>query len=149
MLTATEPYSNALENKAWQEVGDGPRDNWLFDGAIKNYKRVGRSSKKVVSYTSREPSAEQRQFYDLLNQTTARLSSDGIDFDVSALCKQKRLKWAMGVSLVVPLEVRNESELALVANLSKRLIPGQTTLKSEFGNYVYSRADWLREQVKP
>ena len=149
MLTATEPYSNALENKAWQEVGDGPRDNWLFDGAIKNYKRVGRSNKKVVSYTSRDPSAEQRQFYDLLNTTIKRLSCDGIDHDVSASCKQKRLKWAMGVSLVAPLEVRNESELASVANLSKRLILGQTTLKAEFAGYCYSRADWLREQVKP
>ena len=142
-------YSDALENRAWQEVGDGPRDNWLSDGATKNYKRVGRSRKKVISYTSREPSAEQRQFYDLLNQTIARLSSDGIDCDVSVSCRQERLKWAMGVSLVAPLEVRNESELASLANLSKRLILGQTTLKAEFGGYCYSRADWVREQVRP
>lgn len=138
-------YSNAVKNKAWEVVGDGPRDNWLFDGATKNYKRVGRSRKKVVSYTSREPSTEQRQHYDLLNQTVARLSSEGIDHDVSVSWKRERLKWAMGVSLVAPLEVRDESELAAVANLARNLILRTTTLGSEFPGYCYGRADWLRE----
>ena len=142
-------YANALEDKAWQEVGDGPIDDWLFDGATKNYKRVGRSRKKVVSYTSCKLSVEQMQHHDLLNRTIARLSADGIDCDVSVSFKQQRLKWAMGVDLVAPLGVRNESELASLANLSKRLILGQTTLKAEFGSYRYGRDDWLREQVRP
>lgn len=141
-------YANALEEKAWQEVGDGPRDNWLLDGATKNYKRVGRSRKKLVSYTSRDPSAAQRQHYDLLNATTARLSSEGIDFDVSVSWKWERLKWAMGVSLVAPLEVRNESELVAVANLARSLILGTTTLGAEFPGYRYGRTEWQSEQVQ-
>jgi len=36
--------------------------------------------------------------------------------------------------------------LALIANLARRLILGQTTLESEFPGYRYNRADWLREQ---
>lgn len=142
-------YANVLEEKAWKEVGDGPRDNWLFEGGTKNYKRVGRSRKKLVSYTSREPSAEQRQHYDLLNETIARLSSEGIDLNVSASWKWERLTWAMGVSLVAPLEVRNESELASVANLARRLVLGQTTLDTEFPGYRYGRTEWLREQKVP
>ena len=139
-------YSNALENKAWQKVGDGPRDDWLFEGGTKNYKQVGRSRKKPVSYRSREPSAEQTRHYDLLNQTIARLSSEGIDLDVQASWKWERLKWAMGVSLVAPLEVRDEKELAAVATLARRLILGQTSLAAEFADYRYSRANWLSEQ---
>ena len=139
-------YANALEEKAWQEVGDGPRDNWLFEGATKNYKRVGRSRKKLVSYTSREPSTEQRKHYDLLNATSARLSFEGIDLDVPVSWKWERLKWAMGVSLVAPLEVRNEGELASVANLARRLILGQTTLNAHFSGYQYGRTEWLSEQ---
>ena len=54
----------------------------------------------------------------------------------------------MSVSLVAPLEVRNEGELAAVAMLAKRLILGQTTLQAEFTGYCYSRVDWIREQVK-
>lgn len=139
-------YSDAVSKKAWEEVGDGPKDDWLFDGATKNYKRVGRSRKKLVSYTSRKPSAEQRQFYDLLDQTIARLSSEGIDNDVSASWKWERMNWAMGVSLVAPMEVRNESELASVANLARRLILGQITLAAQFPSYQYGRTEWLSEQ---
>ena len=141
-------YAKALQKRAWQDVGNGPRDNWLFEGGTKNYKRVGRSRKKLVSYTSRDPSAEQRQHYDLLNDTISRLSSEGIDLDVCASWKWERLSWAMGVSLVAPLEVRSEGELASVANLARQLILGQTTLESEFPGYSYGRAEWLREQAK-
>lgn len=139
-------YVNALEEKAWDEVGTGPHDNCFLDGATKNYKRVGRSRKKLVSYTMREPSAEQRKHYDLLNSTNARLSLEGIDLDVSASWKWERLSWAMGVRLVAPLEVRNEKELASVANLARSLILGKTTIATQFPGYQYGRTEWLSEQ---
>lgn len=139
-------YYNALEDKAWQEVGDAPRDDWLFEGATKNYRRLGASRKKLVSYTSRKSSVVLRQHYDLLNSTIARLSSEGIDLDISASWKWERLKWAMGISLVVPLEVRNEGELASVAVLAKRLILGHIKLDAEFPGYQYGRSDWLSDQ---
>jgi len=56
------------------------------------------------------------------------------------------LNWATGVSLIVPLEVRNEEELGQVAALAKRLLLGQTTLQNEFPEYRYGKTDWLREQ---
>ncbi len=141
-------YAEAIIENAWQEVGDGPRDKWLTEGRTKNYKRVGKSRKKLVSYTSRAPSAAQRQHYDLLNEAIARLSSEGIDHDVSVSWTWKRLNWAMGVSLVAPLDVKNGEELILVANLARRLIRGETTLDARFSGYRYTRSDWLREQGK-
>lgn len=139
-------YDSAIEEKSWQEAGKGPQDNWLTEGSTKNYRKVGRSRKKLVSYTSRKPSEAQTQHYDLLRDIRQRLSAEGIDLAVAASWKWERLTWAMGVSLAVPLEVRNESELAVVANLARRLILGQTTLEAEFPGYRYGRADWLREQ---
>ncbi len=139
-------YSDAIEEKAWQEAGPSPRDNWLTEGGTKNYKRVGRSRKKLVSITSRKPSPEQRQYYDLLRDISARLSAEGIDLDVSTYWKWERLNWAMGVSLVAPMEVRNEGDLASVALLTRQLILGKTTLGAEFPGYRYGRTDWLREQ---
>jgi hypothetical protein len=141
-------YANAIENRAWQEAGDGPQDNWLIEGGTKNYRKVGKSRKKLVSYTSRQPSPEQRQHYDLLRDIEKRLSADGIDFDVANSWKWERLTWAMGVSLVAPLDVRNEGELAAVANLARHLVLGKTTLAAEFPGYRYGRADWLLEQQK-
>ena len=140
-------YANQIEEMAYKEVGEGPKNDRLFEGGTKNYKRVGRSRKKLVSYTSREPSSAQREHYDLLRQATARLSNEGIDFEVAASWKWERLNWAMGVSLVAPIEVRNEVELASVAHLARRLILRQCELKDEFPAYRYGRDHWLEEQI--
>ena len=59
---------------------------------------------------------------------------------------RERLTWATGVGLVVPLEVRTEREIAVVASLAKQLILGQTSLQAEFPDYRYTKADWLREK---
>lgn len=139
-------YSDAVEDQSWKEAGDSPRDDWLFDGCTTNYRRIGKSRKKIVSYTSRQPSDEQQRYYDKLRDIQERLSGEGIGFDVSPSWKRERLNWATGISLVVPMEVRNEIELAAVAKLARRLILGQTTLEAEFPEYRYGKADWISEQ---
>jgi len=139
-------YADALDEQSRQEAGDGPKDDWLAEGCTKNYRQVGASRKKIVSYTSRQPSAEQWLYYDRLRDIRERLSSEGIDLDVSTSWEREHLMWAIGVNLVAPLEVRNEIELASVALLARRLILGKTTLEAEFPGYRYGRTDWLREQ---
>jgi hypothetical protein len=140
-------YSNAIKDQAWLEAGDGPEDNWLTECGIKIYRKVGKSRKKLVRYTVRQPSPEQIQNYGLVHDIEKHLSANGIDFDVATSWKWRRLTWGMGVSLVAPLEVRNEDELASVANLARRLILGKTMLETEFPGYHYNRADWLHEQL--
>ncbi len=139
-------YSTAIEEQSWDRAGPDPQDDWLFEGATTNYKQVGKSRKKIVSYTSRQPSAEQDAYYEHLRAVRQRMESEGIDLEVNASWKRERLNWATGVSLIVPLEVRNEDELAQVAFLARRLLLGQTTLQNEFPDYQYGKADWLREQ---
>jgi hypothetical protein len=138
-------YFGEIERRAFKEAGDDPRDNWLFDTSSPNYLKVGRSRKKILSYTSHQPSAEQRQYYDTVNSKVERLKAEGIDFNVAASWKWERLTWADGIALVAPLEVRNEAELAEVAALARRLLLGQTTLAREFPDFLYGHADWLRE----
>ena len=139
-------YADAIDKCAWKEAGDGPQDNWLTEGSTKNYKQVGASRKKIVSYTSRDPSAEQSQYYDQLDIIHQRLKTEGIEMDIVPSFRVERLNWAMGVSLVAPMEVRNAHELAKVAVLAKRLLLQQTTMDREFPDYCYSRNDWLQEQ---
>lgn len=140
-------YKEAIRKMAWDEVGEGPRDNWLSDGGTKNYRRVGRSRKKLVSYTYREPSAQQQAHYDRLNAAIARLDRQGIDCNITAWWKWKRMHWAMIVQVVAPLEVRNEDELAELARLAKRLIRQETSLALEFPGYSYGREHWLNERA--
>lgn len=142
-------YSDAIGDQAREEAGENPGDDWLLDGSTTNYRRVGKSRKKIVSYTCRQPSQEQQKYYDTLRDYRERLSRDGIDFDVTTSWNQERLSWATSVSLVVPLEVRNETELAVVAKLARRLMLGQTTLEAEFPGYRYGKPDWLHEQKLP
>lgn len=70
-------HRDAIESQAWSEAGDSPRDNWLCEGGTQNYKRVGKSGrrKKLSSFTGREPSAAQRQYYDKLLQVELRSNS--------------------------------------------------------------------------
>lgn len=142
-------YKEMIDQKAWEEVGNGPRDNWLFEGGTKNYRKVGRSRKKRVSYTCREPSPEQQAHYDLLNATIARLEGQGIDCNIPASWKWKRMHWAMSVQVVAPLEVRNKDELAELARLAKRLIRQESTLALEFPDYCYGREQWRNERALP
>lgn len=139
-------YRCEIDNQSWVEAGPGPQDDWLFDGASTNYKKVGKSRKKVVSYTSRQPSAEQSAHYEHLRSIEDRLTAEGIDLDVNLSWNRERLSWATGVSLIAPMEVRNEAELAQVAALARRLLLGQTALEKEFPDYRYNRANWLKEQ---
>ncbi|ADL56766.1 hypothetical protein [Gallionella capsiferriformans] len=141
-------YADAIDEQSLQEAGDSPQDNWLTDGSTKNYKPAGASRKKIVSYTSRQPSEAQSQYYDKLRIIGKRLANKGIEKDVAPSCKFERLNWAMGISLVAPMEVRNGNELAMVALLAKRLLLRQTTLEIEFPGYCYGRAEWLNEREK-
>ena len=142
-------FRAAISSLAWEEAGDGPQDCWLSEGGTQNYKKVGKSGrrKKLSSYTSREPSEAQRQHYAKLFQIEEWLMRDGIDLAVRTSWKWERLSWAMGVTLVAPLEVRNEQEVAEVAHLARNLILRKTTLAEEFPGFMYDRANWLRDQA--
>ena len=110
-----------------------------------NYRKVGRSRKKIVSYTCRPPSEAQSQYYESLRALEQKVSAQGVECEVCPSAKRQRLPWATGLELVVPLEVRNEQELAVVAGLARRLILGQTSLNEEFPGYRYGKENWLSE----
>ena len=141
-------YWDRIKSQAWGEAGDDPQDHWLFGGGTKNYKKVGKTGrrKKLSSYTSREPSEAQRQYYAKLLEIERRLCQEGIDLEVRPSWKWERLSWAMGVSLVAPLEVRNEQEVTYLAHFARQLILRYTTLEKEFASFVYDKARWLNDQ---
>lgn len=139
-------YSDAIDEQSWLEAGDAPQDNWLVNGLQKNYRKVGASRKKIVSYTCREPSIEQKLHYERLSDIRKRISAEGIDLEVYPSWRQENLTWAVGMSLVAPIEIRNENEVEALASLARRLMLRQTMLESEFPAYRYDRAEWLKEQ---
>lgn len=138
-------YRDAIEELAQEQAGEFPFDDWLTQGAIPNYRKVGRSRKKIASYTCRQPSEASRAYFQRLRALEQDMSMQGVDSDVRPSSKRKRLSWATGLELVAPLEVRNEQELAVVADLARRLLLGQTTLAQEFPGYCYAKERWQAE----
>ena len=62
-------YSEMIEDKVWREAGGELDDHWPLEGSTPNYRRLGKSRKKIVSYTSHAPTEDQQRYYDVHNCT--------------------------------------------------------------------------------
>lgn len=140
-------YSDAIDEQSLLEAGESPQGNWLTDGSKKNYRKVGNSRKKIVSYTCKELSVEQKLYYEHLENIRQRIKIKGIDFEVYPSWSWENLSWAVGVNLVAPIEVRNKKEVALLVSLTRKLMLRQTTLAAEFPAYKYDKSKWVKEQA--
>lgn len=148
-------YKRAVTDLAWAQLeaeqGSGPDPDWLFDDATKNFKLVGKSGKrkKFFGYTGRPLSEERVAYMVRLTEIEHQISQEGIDLDIRPSWTWRRYQRSMGVSIVAPLEVRNERELAELADLVRQLVKQLTTLETQFPagspGAVYGKADWLRE----
>lgn len=144
-------YTSAIETLAWEqqefEHGEPPDPNWMFDGATTLYKQVGKSGKrkKPNAFRSREKSDEMKSYYAQLSERETVLRKQGIDLEIRPSWKWKRYQAFMGMDMVAPVEVRNEQEIAQLADLARQLVLRKTTLAERLPD-AYSRADWLREQ---
>lgn len=141
-------YRDAIEAHAFEEVGPSPDWN-LFDGATTMYKKVGKSGKrkKPIGCRSREISDERLAHHANLRSSIERFSREGIELEIRPSWTWRRLSWAMAVSVVAPIEVRNEQDLAKLAFLAKRLVRRETTLAREFPDAVYDRSSWIQDQA--
>jgi len=101
--------------------------------------------KKLVCSEEWDLSDDWKRYQEQLTAKTTALRNLGIDLEVRPSWKWKRYEHCMGISLVAPVEVRNEQELALLAELARQLVRGQTTLAERFPGAVYGRSDWLRD----
>lgn len=136
-------YLDAIENMAWKEAGDPPPRIELRD---KQWKKVGRSRKKVMSYICRAvPDSKRDDYYARLKAIQERMETEGIDWMVRPSISVEPLSWGTGVALCAPIEVLTYEDARTLVLLAKRLLKGETTLAEEFPGYGYGRADWLAE----
>lgn len=139
-------YADAIEELAWKEAGEPPSHGAdLFEPSEKQWKKVGRSRKKVIAYRSRPTPDIQQDYYAKLSTIKKCLDADGIDMVVRPSMSVETLSWCRGVSLCIPVEVSNKAEISSLATLVLRLLKGETTLAEEFSGYQYGRVDWQSE----
>lgn len=139
-------YADTIEEMAWKAAGDLPDQDWPMDVGTKNWKKVGRSRKKLVSYGMPPAPESSRGYYDKLRAITAQLYDDGIDLAVTPSMKLKNHGWCLGVYLCAPIEVRDTIELAELAQLAERLVKREISVDQVFLGYCYERSDWLAEK---
>ncbi len=118
-------------------------DGGLFGDAGKNYRKVGRSRKKIVSYTTRSRPGES-EWFDAVRAEEARLSKEA-EFSVALSIKVESLPWCRFVEIVAPIEIRCVEGLRILADLVRRILNGQTTLESEFPGYLYGKQQWIAD----
>lgn len=138
-------YQGMIEDAAMKAVHHLHEkiDGDLFEGAERSYKKVGRSRKKVQSYTMTRRPGEQ-EWLDAMRAEEARLSKEA-EFSVVPSLWVEPLAWCRFVQIVAPVEVRSVAELRMLADLVRRILKGETTLEREFPGYVYGKAQWISE----
>lgn len=106
---------------------------------------VGRSRKKVSGYSYENDDCN-NEWINALKAEQIQLAKTS-DFSIVASIKVEWTKYSRFVTFCAPIEIKNEDDLLSMAILLKKCLKRETTLELAFPGYVYTREDWLREQL--
>lgn len=138
-------YNYATEELAHIEVDHlFERKSSLFSDATPNFKAVGKSRKKVTSWTSSGRSLLNQEWYAAYQQAHARILVDN-DIIITPTIDVSWNSWCKSVSICVPMEIRGVADLKDLCALTKAVLTRKTTLAAEFLNYTYTVEDWKAE----
>jgi hypothetical protein len=142
-----QKYRNAIDDEVWKAVGEMPNNGDDFFAADPDYKRVGRSRKKITGHISRPTPKLLDEFYDRVNALHEQFEATGIEHIVAPSFQVKQYSWCTGVDLCVPLEIRTHADGVALIALARKLLTRQTTCALEFVGYEYGQRDWLGEDT--
>jgi hypothetical protein len=137
-------YHDLVEEEARQRIARLRPESDLFSDMTPNYKKIGRSRKKIVSWTHKPTTDEWRNYFDLLAETERQVGQD-VAFEVRPSMNIAWYSWCKGLSLCAPFEVRSREDLLALTHIARRLVKRESTLIEEFGDIVYRQADWLED----
>jgi hypothetical protein len=118
----------------------------IFNEATPNYVKAGQSRKKISNYTVNltKDSDEWAAAYKLALQEIPH----AIEYQAKPYIKTEWLARGYSVDICAPIEIRGIEDLVKLVTLVKRLLKCETTLDSEFPDYVYTKEQWLTEASK-
>ena len=140
-----QQYCDAIKDEVWKAAGEMPGDIDDLFAADPNYKRVGRSRKKIVTYTSRPTPKATAEFYDRVSALREQLEATGIEQIITPSIEIGHYGWCTGVDLCVPMEVCTHADGVALIALARRLLTRQTTCAIEFPAFKYGQTEWLSE----
>jgi hypothetical protein len=137
-------YHELVQEEARQRLGDLRPQRSPLDDMTPNYKKPGRSRKKMLCWTQRPDGDEYRRYFERLLEMERQVAQE-IPFEIRPSMKIAWHDWCRGVNLCVPFEVRSEADLMALSRIARRLVKRESTLADEFGDYVYGQVDWLND----
>ncbi len=145
-------YRDKVENIAYEvcpypDEGINFCDGW-FSKKNANYIKVGKSRKKVVSYTSPGSRPSVKEWLDQHQAAEEKILTEG-DVVSKPSFKVETLSWCRGVSICAPIEVHGHDDLKALTDLVKRILNGETTIDAEFPGYNYTKENWNAEKIIP
>ena len=141
-------YTETIDEQAYEAVNrlfPAHHDNdWLLYGT-KNFKKVGKSRKKVVSYTTTPCTG--KDFYDTWREFKHTFCNTST-LQVRPHIKVEQTDYSLMVNICCPIEVRNEDNLKELADIVRSILDQKTTLKELYGDYAYTAEDYKKEFPK-
>ena len=138
-------YHDKIDDIVYRSMKPSPYDkDWLVS-ATPNYKYLGKNKKrkKVISWST-NGFGGCSDYYDAWRTKTEILCKTS-DYKQKASIGIRQYNYCRGVELVVPIEAVNEEGLMKLKEIVINHLKDPTYFQREFGSYVYSSEDWIRE----
>lgn len=139
-------YSNKVEEIAHAacEHLESPSMLDFMAESSPNYRKVGKSRKKIVSYTNTFEITD--AYFEALDAEKNRIANDlGNKIVIAPTISTEWTNCSRFVSICAPIEVRGVVDLRELATLTKRILRRETSLEREFPGYLYSQRNWTAE----
>ena len=130
-------YKETIRSKAFESIdGLDMLDEHAVENASPQFVRVGKSRKKIASYTM--DSLLKPGMYELLEAEERKLFETN-DFKIYPSMTVSWFKDCRYVEICIPMEIKCTQDLITMVTLVKRLLNRTTTLSKEFSEYEYSQ----------
>lgn len=136
-------YKETIRSKAFDNINAlDIFDEHAFENATPQYVKIGKSRKKVASYTM--GSLLKPGMYELLETEEQKLFKIN-DVKIYPFMTVSWFKDCRYIDICVPIEIKSTQDLVTLVTLVKRLLNQTTTLSKEFPNYAYSQKNWAED----
>ena len=139
-------YYEKCDSTAYKEATDlfdSENASLWLDCDAKNYKKVGKSRKKVVSYSS-SFSRSSEDFYSHWKSKRIELLETS-NVVIKPFFNVHQTSWSKQIFISFPIEVIDEPSLGLLADKVREYLDTPNKFVDEFGNYVYDSRSYKEE----
>ena len=136
-------YESACSDIAYSLVDGFVNTDWK---STPNYKKVGKSRKKVVSYTLGETCANNNDFFARIEVVENEILRTG-DVVIVPSINVTQTDYSRFVEICIPEEILCEDDLVRLCDIVRNALSDPNYLKTKYIGYSYTKDDYNRENT--